>query len=238
MEYRRLGFCPICEARAEFASDNVWYRDHLFCSGCGSIPRERALALALTRAFPNWRTCSIHESSPVARGISLKLSRECARYEATQFFPGEKLGSIVEGFRNENLEKQTFADEVFDIVISLDVMEHVNQPELCFKEIERTLKPGGAYIFTAPTYKEKTVSERRALYKDDGIEFLAEAEYHGSPVSDAGALVTFHYGYDLPEIIYQSSKLDVEVLRFNDHYHGIIGEFTETYFARKNPLAS
>lgn len=93
---------------AEFTGRYEWYRDHLLCSGCGSIPRERAMALVLERYFPDWRTLAIHESSPVLRGISLKLKRECAGYVASQLFPGETLGSIVRGFRNENLEARHF----------------------------------------------------------------------------------------------------------------------------------
>ncbi|WP_244482703.1 methyltransferase domain-containing protein [Mesorhizobium sp. Root102] len=188
----------------------------------------------LKRYVPNWRELSVHESSPTARGISPKLKRECTRYVESQYFPGERPGSLIKGFRNENLEAQTFADASFDLVVTLDVMEHVNMPEIVTKEIARTLRPNGAYLFTVPTYKGKVSSERRALYKADGsIEYIAEAEYHGNPVSDAGSLVTFHYGYDLAELTRQWSGMDVEVCRFHDHKHGIIGEFTEVYLARK-----
>lgn len=232
--YRNQGVCPICESTAEFTARHDWYRDHLLCSGCGSIPRERALALVLNRVLPDWRSLSVHESSPVARGISLKLRQQCKGYIASQYFPKEKLGMTVRGFRNENLEAQTFPDENFDLVVSLDVMEHVNKPDLCFQEIARTLKVGGQYLFTVPTYKGKITSERRALYRDDGsVDFLAEAEYHGNPISDAGSLVTFHYGYDLPELIKQWSGLDVEVLRLRSHRLGIIGDFTEVYLGSK-----
>lgn len=146
----------------------------------------------------------------------------------------KKIGTEIGGFRNENLEKQTFPDRSFDIVVTLDVTEHVNQPQLCLKEIARTLKPGGVYIFTVPTYKGRITSERRALYEGENVTHFAEPEYHGNPISDAGSLVTFHYGYDLPEIIYRSSGLNVEVIRFHDHHHGIIGDFTEVYIAWKN----
>lgn len=221
----------------EFAAQHDWYRDHLLCSGCGSIPRERALALVLSRRFPHWRSLAIHESSPGTRGISPKLRSECAGYIASQFFPGHALGRQVDGFRNENLEVQTFADEIFDLVVTLDVMEHVNQPGDALSEIARTLKPGGAYLFTVPTYKERGTSERRSLYKTDGtIEHYAEPEYHGNPVSDAGSLVTFHYGYDLAELVHKWSGMNVEVIRFHDHEHGIIGEFTEVYVATKPAL--
>lgn len=232
--YRHSGHCPICEADAEFTARADWYRDHLLCSGCGSIPRERALALVLSRHFADWRKLAIHESSPGNRGISPKMRRECPGYVASQFFPGEPLGAVVKGSRNENLEAQTFSDQSFDVVVTLDVMEHVNMPDLVAREVARTLKPGGAYLFTVPTFKGGVKSERRSFYRQDGsVEHYAEPEFHGNPVSDAGSLVTFHYGYDLAEKIYQWSGLDVEVSRFHDHHFGIVGEFTEVYLAAK-----
>lgn len=232
--YRRSGYCPICQSAVEFSAKHDWYRDHLLCSGCASIPRERALALVLERRFPDWRNMSIHESSPGNRGISPKLKRECAHYVESQFFRDEPLGKTIHGFRNENLEVQTFAEGTFDLVVTQDVLEHVNEPEEVLSEIARTLKPSGAFIFTVPTYKGQTESQRRARYGDNGsVEHLAEPEYHGNPISDAGSLVTFRYGYDLAELIAKWSEMDVEVIHFHDHRHGIIGEFTEVYVAVK-----
>jgi SAM-dependent methyltransferase len=232
--YDRAGFCPICAAEVRFQAAQAWFRDHLFCSGCGSIPRERALALVLERRFPDWRALAIHESSPAPRGISRKLARECAGYVASQFFPGEAFGATVQGFRNETLEGLSFPDARFDLTVTLDVMEHVNQPDLVLREVGRTLKPGGAYLFSVPTYKARVASERRAHFRPDGsVEHMAEPEYHGNPVSDAGSLVTFHYGYDFAELIHAWAGLDVEVMRFHDHRHGVIGEFTEIYLATR-----
>lgn len=152
----------------------------------------------------------------------------------TQWFPGEPLGSMVGHARNENLEQQTFADNTFNLVVTLDVMEHVGEPDKVMREVARTLVTGGSYLFTVPTYKGKVESERRARYLEDGTpEHLAEPEYHGNPVSDQGALVTFHYGYDLPELIHRWSGLDVEVVRFHDHRHGLIGDMTEVYVCTK-----
>lgn len=230
--YDRPGYCPICAAEVRFTATQHWYRDFLTCSGCGSIPRERALALVLERRFANWRDLAIHESSPADRGISAKMKGQCPGYVATQFFPDEPLGQTVRGFRNENLEALTFPDASFDLTVTLDVMEHVNQPDEVLREVARTLRPSGAYLFTVPTYKGKVETERRAHYASGGtIEHLAEPEYHGNPVSDGGALVTFHYGYDFAEMIHAWSGFDVEVIRFHDHRHGVIGDFTEVYMA-------
>ncbi|MGH1541894.1 MAG: class I SAM-dependent methyltransferase [Arenicella sp.] len=228
--YSAEGYCPICEQGTVFNSNSYWYRDHLFCQRCGSIPRERAIAKVLEDHLSGWRDLSIHESSPTERGLTSKLRQECPQFMATQFHPDKEPGDIVGHYRNENLELQTFEDDVFDLVISQDVMEHVNRPDLCFKEIARTLKKGGAYLFTVPTYKELVSSVRRAYILEDGSEeHLAEPEYHGNPVSDKGALVTFHYGYDLPEKIYEWSAMDTQVFRYHSHQLGIIGEFTEVY---------
>lgn len=232
--YREPGYCPICEGAVEFSAKHDWYRDHLLCSGCGSIPRERALALVLERRFPDWRDSAIHESSPGNRGLSPKLRRECAGYVESQFFRDEPLGKAIDGYRNENLEVQTFANGTFDLIVTQDVLEHVNEPADVLYEVARTLKPGGAFIFTVPTYKDRVQSERRARYAENGgIEHFADPEYHGNPISDAGSLVTFHYGYDLSERISEWSDMDVEVVRFHDRHHGIIGEFTEVYVALK-----
>jgi SAM-dependent methyltransferase len=230
----RAGFCPICAREVRFQARNPWYRDHLHCSGCGSIPRERALALVLERRFPGWRRLAIHESSPAERGVSPKLARECPGYVGSQYFPGAAPGATVRGFRNENLEALSFPDMAFDLTITLDVMEHVNQPDQVLREVRRTLKTGGAYLFTVPTYKQRLASERRAHYRPDGtVEHMAEPEYHGNPVDDSGSLVTFHYGYDFAELIAAWSGLGVEVTRFHDPFHGVIGEFTEVYLATR-----
>lgn len=232
--YVHDGFCPVCQDRARFSARFAWYRDHLFCEKCSSIPRERALALVLEEQLPNWRRLAIHESSPEPRGISKKLATECEHYTATQYFADATPGELHQGFRNENLERQTFSDSVFDLVVTLDVMEHVNEPDACFREIWRTLKPGGAYLFAVPTYKENVTSERAARFLPGGaVEHYREPEYHGNPVNPFGALVTFRYGYDLPELIRSWAPFDTRVYRFHDHRHGVIGEFTEIYLVTR-----
>jgi SAM-dependent methyltransferase len=188
----------------------------------------------LNEQFPGWRRLRIHESSPEPRGLSTQLAARCPRYTPTQYYPAAAPGEVVNGFRNENLAAQTFPDASFDLVISMDVMEHVNEPDRCLQEIWRTLKPRGAYLFTAPTYKENVKSERAARFFADGrVEHYREPEYHGNPIDLAGALVTFRYGYDLPELIHAWAPFDVRVYRFHDHTHGVIGEFTEVYLCER-----
>jgi SAM-dependent methyltransferase len=43
-----------------------------------------------------------------------------------------------------------FPDESFDIVISDNVLEHLENPESVFREVERVLRPNGVFLFKTP----------------------------------------------------------------------------------------
>jgi SAM-dependent methyltransferase len=234
--YEWIGHCPICEVTTVFRSEDAWFRDHLNCLSCpnGSLPRDRAVMATIRKELPMWRNLRIHESSPVPRGTSIVLRRDCPGYLPSQFLPDVPLGTTHLGARCEDLERQTFADATFDLVVTQDVMEHVFRPELVHQEIWRTLKLGGIHIHTTPIYKDRVESERRSERLSDGsIRHLAPPEYHDSPVDNAGSLVTFHYGYDYADLVAQWAPFDLEIKRFNDRTRGIVAEFSEVIICRK-----
>jgi Methyltransferase domain len=168
--FSKKGYCPCCQQNVLFEAYHDWFRDNLLCNNpqCRSVPRERALMLMINKYDPNWRNLKIHESSPIDRGASMLLKNECANYHASQYYPNHAFGSKIDGFRNEDLENQTFENEVFDLVISQDVMEHIYDPAKAFSEIARTLKPGGAHIFSVPIENRHTPSEIWAVKASDG----------------------------------------------------------------------
>ncbi|WP_119302417.1 class I SAM-dependent methyltransferase [Dongia deserti] len=234
--YAHDGYCPVCQKPVRFAAAGSWYRQHLLCPLCQSVVRERALALILFEERPNWRTLTIHESSPLNRGISAKLKAEGGNYIPSHYFPDQPLGIEFRGFRNENLERQTFPDDSLDIVISLDVMEHVFHPDLVYSEIYRTLKPGGVYLHTFPIAKTMVPAFRqRARLEEDGTvcHLVEPPQYHGNPVDAQGSLVTYDYGYEVDRQIAAWAPFDVRVTRFWDQTHGIIGDYTEVVICTK-----
>ncbi|QND65755.1 class I SAM-dependent methyltransferase [Mesorhizobium loti] len=103
---------------------------------------------------------------------------------------------MVEHIRNEDLENQAFPNRSFDLVIHLDVMEHLFDPFAALTEIYRTLDHGGICIFTTPTYAERATSEQVAFREADGTRTVGEPEYHGNPQDSTGSLVTWRHGYD------------------------------------------
>lgn len=234
------GVCPMCREAVTFTAPDGNLRVTLSCPVCaahynGSIVRNRAVyhAFALHRINPPG--LAVHEIAPAPYGASVLLSRECANYTPTNFWPERPIGETYDGVRNENAERTTFESESFDLVVSMDVMEHVNHPDRVFADVHRTLRPDGCYVFTAPTYPHMMRSKRVALFKDDGSfeTYEDKPEYHGNPINPVGSLVTWRYGYDFPALIRLWADFDVTVLRFDAPGLGLMGYFTETYVCRK-----
>lgn len=233
---RKFGICPVCEKNTAF---NVWgasFRDAYLCNACGCNPRQRSVNYVLDKLFPNWRSLRIHESSPGDTQLSHKLAKECAQYVPTQYVPSMEFGKThQDGWRNENLESQTFDDEVFDIVITQDVFEHIFNPDLAIREIARTLKPGGAHICTVPLVMQAEASRRRASLTSDGIVAHIHApDYHWNPVDENGSLVTVDWGFDIATYFDKHAEvLSTIIFANNISDYGIEGVLTEVIVSRK-----
>ena len=45
----------------------------------------------------------------------------------------------------------SFRDDSFDVVVALDILEHIEDDQACFQEIRRTLKEGGEFYLSTPS---------------------------------------------------------------------------------------
>jgi SAM-dependent methyltransferase len=133
------------------------------------------------------------------------------------------------------LESQTFPDLSFDIVVTLDVFEHVYEPGIMIEEIYRTLRPGGLYICTFPIRKYQVESCKPRVRKepDGSLVYLEEPEIHGNPTDASGSLVTFDYGYEIHQKLNSWAPFSVEITRFVNERCGILGEYTEVITCEK-----
>lgn len=233
--FKNSGYCYGCNQDSQFTAKNEWLRDNYVCDLCGSIPRERALMYCIEKFIPDWRAKVIHESSPVARGTSLRLKNEATNYLATQYFPDVASGIMHQGFRSENLEQLTFKNDSIDLHVTQDVFEHIFDPAQAFREIARTLKPGGAHIFTTPLVNKTSPTKWCAqINPDRSIKHLIDPpEYHGNPVSADGSLVTVHWGYDIVQFIYAACGLFTEMIYIDALDLGIRAEYIEVLVTRR-----
>jgi SAM-dependent methyltransferase len=232
--FEHPGWCVICEAEVTFTARYDWFRDHLKCPRCDSVPRERALMHVVAAFYPHWRDLRIHEMAPIGRGASEKL-REAAGYEASQYFPSLPPGERTPpGWINQNAENLTYADDTFDLVVTQDVFEHILDIDAAFREIGRTLRPGGAHVFTTPLVNKARPTECRASRAPDGsIRHHAEPEYHGNPVDPDGSLVTWHFGFDLAARITERAGMPTVIFSYDRLDLGIRAAFIEVLVSLK-----
>ncbi|WP_338910788.1 class I SAM-dependent methyltransferase [Mycetohabitans rhizoxinica] len=114
----------------------------------------------------------------------------------SEFFPDRKLGEVVDGCLNQDVQNLTFDDNIFDLVTSNQVFEHVPDDIKGYRECFRVLRKGGALIFSVPLYDIKN-TEQIAYLTDKNIVFVGEPEYHDSRLSGAKSAPTFwHHSFN------------------------------------------
>lgn len=122
--------------------------------------------------------------------------------------PNHKSGSRIfvprymQFVRHEDLTNLSFADNEFELVITLDVFEHIPNYQKAFAEILRILSPGGWLVFTIPFFYDQAVTRVRASVNSDGsITHHLPPEIHGNPVSDSGSLCFQNFGWDILDVL-------------------------------------
>lgn len=97
------------------------------------------LALYLARRFPHWQV----------RGIELSGEKV-----ENAVFVAKRLGLKNVQLRTGRLEEFD-CPETFDLIISADVLEHIENDRAVLKNIFRCLRPGGHVIITSPSIPQR-----------------------------------------------------------------------------------
>jgi SAM-dependent methyltransferase len=233
------GRCNICGKRTFFFTKDAGARGHLreslFCVWCKSVSRKRHVAKIILELFaPEFdslaqaRTAlhSFSVYSAVANdSFDQIIGRDNDNYVSSEYFPDVPVGAEKNGVICEDLERLSFADESFDLVLTEDVLEHVRHPDVAFKEIFRVLKPRGYHVFTIPFYFDRKTTARVDTSKDEDV-YLLEPEYHGDTLRDR-ILVYTDFGYDL---LGQLSNLGFATnISFSTHHDAVRSGIVDSY---------
>jgi len=89
-----------------------------------------------------------------ATGIFLnemqKKGWECFGVEPNNFAATYGKENFKLNIVNKTFEKTKFSDSFFDVITMWDVLEHVENPDLVVRELNRILKPGGLLVISMP----------------------------------------------------------------------------------------
>lgn len=108
-----------------------------------------------------------------------------------QFFQSASLDNVT--FRTADITQMAYKNE-FDMILSIDTMEHIEQDELVFQNFSRALKPGGRLIISTPSLYRK--------HKQDGA-FVGEH---------------FREGYTVPDLRQKLDRADLEIEKLTRTY--------------------
>jgi SAM-dependent methyltransferase len=204
-------FCSVCGEKRFFICETDISLREARCSHCGAIKRNSDLARVILGTFTNNMTISLSQSQSHLKHLAIYESqasgplhnvlKDLPHYICSEYFDDIPNGTRnIEGILCENLLDLSFPDETFDLVITQDVLEHVESPEKAFLEIERVLKPGGYHIFTIP-YHENKPTLRRIIVENEEKIYKYPQVFHGDPLREKGALVFTDFGSDMNTMI-------------------------------------
>ena len=227
-----VGFCNLCGATGRFEGSVRFHREQFPCPECHASLRYRDQAAAILYQFArggeididnfvrteSCRSLSILEAA--IGGPFIRRFRQIRNYTQSYLFHDVPLGKSRNGIVCQNLERTSFDDSTFDLVISSDVLEHVADWRTAIREIGRILRPGGAHVFSIPIrYPYEKMSSQRARLVKGSLEHLLEPRYHVSGTKEP-ALVFTDFGRDLLTF---HNDVDLDARFFNSHFmlHGL-----------------
>lgn len=193
--------CFICGELSDFIiKDGATLLREATCYHCHASIRNSDLAKIIVMKLTG-KDKSIQESLGELKNFRIleagtsgaihQILRHLPYYQSFEYFDDVEPGKFRNGIQSNNLEKLTYSNHSFDLIITQDVMEHVKNPSRAFLEINRVLDDGGYHIFTVPLHEGRRTKSRKSLREI----------YHGDPLRQEGALVITDWGDDLSTIM-------------------------------------
>ena len=146
---------------------------------------------ALAQAGLFGATLDIGCGSGIIGGVLKSLTRIQSLHglDALPAFADQVRAQGYAGFTASDAAKTPLADESFDSVVSVCVLEHVKDLDGALREIRRVLKPGGRLAFTTPSPEFRTSILRYRFWRVLGMRARAEREARARDASS----MQYHY---------------------------------------------
>ncbi|MBF0169626.1 MAG: class I SAM-dependent methyltransferase [Nitrospinae bacterium] len=249
-EYGVPGHCGVCSREVAFLvnrlcgatdqPDGTWvpnWRERLVCPVCALNARQRIVAATARRIARGvtGRPVSAYlmeQITPIYRNLSQGVPE--VEWVGSEYL-GDGLagGTLSDGVRHEDVERLSFPDGRFDLLISNDVFEHVNDHRRALAECFRVMRPEGKLLVTIPFHARRKVNVQRACRVDTGIRHIEEPLYHGNPLSEKGSLVFTDFGWDFAADLASVGFRDVAYRLYWDVTHGYLGVGHGYFYAEK-----
>lgn len=169
------------------------------CNLCGANLRSIALANAVRTFLGTNALLQEISTSELGKSTSILEINEAGML--TPFL--KSFDRYVFGAYPEvDMHAIPYADDIFDLVIHSDTLEHIKNPIHALTECRRVLKPGGALCFTVPVIVGRLSRNRDGLPKS----------YHGSPgVMQEDFVVHTEFGADTWAYVMEAGFTNISI---------------------------
>jgi SAM-dependent methyltransferase len=201
----------------------AWFdqREGARCAHCGNSLRARQLASVIVNQL-NDRLGTRHTSltalchDPRAAGLTIAeinssggLHPFLARLRGLHY---SEYGSTLPDIPSEDLTALSYGDNMFDLVLTSDTLEHVPDFPRALAEIRRVLKPGGLNVFTIPIVWDRQTRKRASVTNGEVIHHLPPS-YHGEPSDNAADFLVFYeFGGDVCDMV-REAGFDLSIVQ-------------------------
>ncbi|MDD3242506.1 MAG: glycoside hydrolase family 99-like domain-containing protein [Eubacteriales bacterium] len=193
--------CAVCGAHEGFVLEmGATLKREAKCANCGAALRSSDLLGALSASFCGsikpigevWEQLADRVIvNAAAAGAVHDALKALPHYHCFEYMDGVQPGQYENGVQCNDLQALTFPDAFCDILITEDVLEHVQNVNAALGEIKRVLKPGGLFLFTVPLQESQPTKARPADHP----------YHHVDPLRPQGIPVLWDWGSDLPQIL-------------------------------------
>jgi len=234
------GICQVCGQEVHFRLDFQYsdgsipnFRERMVCPVCNLNNRQRYIVHAILNDYTRGKKIYMYEQiTSVYQAVRRYVGIENV-VGSEYIADGLASGTIVRNILHENAESLSFPDCSFDMVISCDVFEHVNDYKKCFSEASRVLKENGKIYLSVPFHTNQQDNHRRAGIQESGIVYYDQPLYHGNPMSSEGSLVFWDYGWDMLDDLRRAGFRDVYMQPYYSARNGYIGGIPFIFVAIK-----
>jgi len=240
------GFCNVCQRNTIFKHNlkgKEGFRGSLYCKHCKLNNRQRFMASFLKDHAKEKLNLNLFMYEQISRFFETVKKIDNIKLTGSEFLGFDKNpGKIVSLFqtnllinsilsrrinykiRHEDAMNLSFDDNLFDVIISSDVLEHIPDIDKCLEESYRVLKTPGKLLISIPFSAANNNTVRRATLTNGKIKHLLPPVFHENPMAKKdGSLVFYDYGWDFLEFIKNAGFKDAYMLAYYDAFFGHIG---------------
>jgi len=164
--------CPICDWKGDkFLPYGKIKRENAVCPECGAKERHRLLGLYLKKTLDDKEPMKLLHFSPEKCLANLLKSYKNIDYISADLNPERAM-------TKQDITHMDFENNLFDMILCVDVLEHIPDDLKAMRELHRVLKPRKYAILQVPIHDaDKTFEDFSITSPEDKEKYFYQKDH-------------------------------------------------------------